>query len=299
MKKNTDQEKQKVFIDAKADMCFADSNVNSPQTCSHSYKLSYADQEFLLRDELRPLRLQLELLKTEIILQENNIHSTIVVFGSTRIVDPTEAKAKYARSVELAVNKKNDSQLQRNVKIAKRLMDKSIYYDMAKEFSAKISVSNEIDNKISLVVVTGGGPGVMEAANRGAKEVGSPTVGMNITIPSEQTPNAYITPELCFQFHYFALRKMHFLLRAKAIAVFPGGYGTLDELFDALTLLQTHKIKPMPILLFGKDYWNKVINFEEMVNEGVISHEDLSYFQFVESAQEGCDVINEFYQLID
>ena len=145
-------------------------------------------------------------------------------------------------------------------------------------------------------MVTGGGPGIMEAANRGAKEVGSPTVGMNITIPYEQTPNSYITPELCFQFHYFALRKMHFLLRAKAIAVFPGGYGTLDELFDALTLLQSHKIKPMPILLFGKEYWDKVINFEEMANEGVISSEDLSCFQFVESAQKGCDVINEFYQ---
>ena len=296
MKKNANKEKQKLLVDAKADICSADSNVKSPQTCSDSYKLSYADQEFLLRDELRPLRLQLELLKPEIILQEHNIHSTIVVFGSTRILSPGDAKAKYDSAVELAVNKKNDSLSQKNVKIAKRLMAKSIYYDMAKEFSAQVSANNEKASGISLVVVTGGGPGIMEAANRGAKEVGSPTVGMNITMPYEQAPNPYITPKLCFQFHYFALRKMHFLLRAKAIAVFPGGYGTLDELFDALTLLQTHKIKPMPILLFGKDYWDKVINFEEMANEGVISNEDLSCFQFVESAQKGCDAINEFYQ---
>jgi uncharacterized protein (TIGR00730 family) len=296
MEKNTKKEKQKLFVDAKADMCSADSKIISPQTCSDSYKLSYADQEFLLRDELRPLRLQLELLKPEIILQEHNIHSTIVVFGSTRILAPSAAKARYVDAVELAASNLNDSLLQKNVEIAKRLMSKSVYYDMAKEFSSQVSVSNGKDSKFRLVVVTGGGPGIMEAANHGASDVDSPTVGMNITMPYEQAPNSYITPELCFQFHYFALRKMHFLLRAKALAVFPGGYGTLDELFDALTLVQTHKIKPMPILLFGKGYWDKVINFEEMVMEGVISEEDLSCFQFVESAQQGWDVISDFYK---
>jgi uncharacterized protein (TIGR00730 family) len=296
MKKNIKKEKQKLFVDAKTDMCSADSHIKSAQTCSDSYKLSYADQDFLLRDELRPLRLQLELLKPEIILQEHNIHSTIVVFGSTRILSPSAAKAQYDCAAKLAASKNNDSLLQKKVQIAKRLMSKSIYYDMAKEFSAQISTGNANASKFRLVVMTGGGPGIMEAANRGANEVDSPSVGMNITLQHEQAPNSYITPELCFQFHYFALRKMHFLLRAKALAVFPGGYGTLDELFDALTLVQTHKVKPMPILLFGKEYWDKVISFEEMANEGVISEQDLSCFQFVESAQEGCDVINDFYK---
>ena len=175
-------------------------------------------------------------------------------------------------------------------------MAKSIYYDMAKEFSAQISAINGKASKFRLVVVTGGGPGIMEAANRGAREVGSPSVGLNITLPHEQATNSYITPELCFQFHYFALRKMHFLLRAKALAVFPGGYGTLDELFDALTLIQTHKIEPMPVLLFGKSYWDKIINFEEMAEEGVISEEDLSYFKYVESAEQGWKVIKDFYK---
>lgn len=295
MKKNKN-EKQRLFSDAKTEMCAADSGVKSPQTCSDSYKLSYADQEFLLRDELRPLRLQLELLKPELLLQEHNIHSTIVVFGSTRILSPSEAKAQYENAITLAKNKTCDSSLRKNVKIAKRLMAKSIYYDMAREFSAQISANNGKASKFRLIVVTGGGPGIMEAANRGANEVGSPSVGLNITLPHEQAPNSFITPELCFQFHYFALRKMHFLLRAKALAVFPGGYGTLDELFDALTLVQTHKIKPMPILLFGKDYWDKIINFEVMVEEGVISEDDLSYIQFVESAQQGWAAINDFYK---
>jgi uncharacterized protein (TIGR00730 family) len=294
--KKINKEKQTLFTDAKADLCSADCSVKSPQTCSDSYKLSYADQEFLLRDELRPLRLQLELLKPEILLQEHNIHSTIVVFGSTRITEPIVAKSLYENAVTLAANEVHNKVLQKNVKIAKRLMDKSIYYDMAKEFSAQISAINGKTSKFRLVVVTGGGPGIMEAANRGAKEVGSPSVGLNITLPHEQAPNSYITPELCFQFHYFALRKMHFLLRAKALAVFPGGYGTLDELFDALTLIQTNKIEQMPVLLFGKSYWDKIINFEEMAEEGVISEEDLSYFEFVESAQQGWSVINEFYK---
>ncbi len=296
MKKNNKNNTQALFSDAKTDLSAADNKVNTPQTCSDSYKLSYADQEFLLRNELRPLRLQLELLKPEIILQEHNIHSTIVVFGSTRILEPSAARVQYEKAVTLAAKETHNITLQKNVEKAKQLMAKSIYYDMAKEFSSLISVNNDETSNPSFVVVTGGGPGIMEAANRGAKAAGTPTVGLNITLPHEQVPNSYITPELCFQFHYFALRKMHFLLRAKALAVFPGGYGTLDELFDALTLVQTHKIKPVPILLFGKEYWKKIINFEVMAEEGVISDEDLSYFSFVESAEQGLNVINDFYK---
>ncbi len=288
--------KEKLFADAKQDVNASESMIKSPQTCSNSYKLSYADQEFLLRDELRPLRLQLELLKPEILLQEHKIFSTIVVFGSTRILEPSLAKSQYENAVTLAANDKQNTDLKKRVEITKRLLDKSIYYDVAKEFSTLISANNEKLFKHKLVVVTGGGPGIMEAANRGADEIGAPTVGLNITLPHEQTPNSYITPELCFQFHYFALRKMHFLLRAKALAIFPGGYGTLDELFETLTLVQTHKIKPMPIILFGKQYWDKIVNFDAMVDEGVISIKDLSHFHFVESAQEGWNHIREFYR---
>ena len=268
----------------------------SRQTCSDSYKLSYADQEFLLRDELRPLRLQLELLKPEILLTEHKIFSTIVVFGSTKIQDYEISKSQYENAVKLAELEPDNAELTRTVKINKRLMDKSKYYEVAKEFSKLICSNQENLFKGKLVVVTGGGPGIMEAANRGSYELGEPTIGLNITIPQEQAPNNYITPELCFNFNYFALRKMHFLLRAKALAIFPGGFGTLDELFETLTLVQTHKIKSMPIILFGKQYWDKIINFKAMVEEGVISDTDLSYFHFVESAQEGWDLIRNFYK---
>ena len=287
---------KKLFSDAKEDIKASDTITKSPQSCSDSYKLSYADQEFLLRDELRPLRLQLELLKPEILLTEHKIFSTVVVFGSTRIHDHNMAKLQYEDAVKLAESDPYNAELNRKVKISKRLLEKSKYYEIAKEFSKLICQNEKKLFEGKLVVVTGGGPGIMEAANRGSYELGAPTIGLNIAIPQEQAPNNYVTPELCFQFHYFALRKMHFLLRAKALAIFPGGFGTLDELFETLTLVQTYKIKAMPIILFGKQYWDKIINFEVMVEEGVISDADLSYFHFVESAQEGWNFIRDFYK---
>ena len=292
-----DKEKnRRLFSDAKEDIEAAEIITKSPQTCSSCYKLSYADQEFLLRDELRPLRLQLELLKPEILLTEQKIFSTVVVFGSTRIQEPAFAKSKYDESVKLAESDPDNSELQKKTKISKRLLEKSKYYELAREFSKLICQNKEDLFGHSLVVVTGGGPGIMEAANRGSYEYGAPTVGLNITIPQEQLPNTYVTPELCFQFHYFALRKMHFLLRAKALAIFPGGFGTLDELFETLTLMQTGKIKEMPIILFGKEYWDNIVNFTAMVEEGVISESDLSYFHFAESAQHGWEYIQNFYK---
>ena len=290
------EKNEKLFSDSKEDVEASEFITKSSQTCSNSYKLSYADQEFLLRDELRPLRLQLELLKPEILLTEQNIFFTVVVFGSTRIQELNKAKSQHEEAVKLAALNPSDTTLQKKVEISQRLLEKSSYYDIAKEFSELICRNSEELFEHKLIVVTGGGPGIMEAANRGSYESGAPTIGLNITIPQEQVPNKYITPELCFQFDYFALRKMHFLLRAKALAIFPGGFGTLDEFFETLTLMQTQKIKLMPVILFGEKYWSKIINFEAMVEEGVISDSDLSYFHIVESAQEGWDYIRNFYK---
>lgn len=261
------------------------------QTRSPSYLLAYADNDFLLRDELRPVRLQLEVLKPELLQQENGIKSTIVIFGSTRIPDEKTAGKRLQQAEVLAAEKPDDALLARRVDIAARILAKSHYYDEARELGHLITAGSK---QCELVVITGGGPGIMEAANRGAHDVDGKSIGLNIVLPMEQSPNPYITPELCFQFHYFAVRKMHFLMRARALVAFPGGFGTLDELFETLTLIQTKKVKPVPILLFGREYWERIINFEALVDEGTIDAHDLDLFQYVETAKQAWDVIQAF-----
>ncbi len=258
----------------------------TPQTQSASYKLAFQDNEFLLREELRPVRFQLELLKPEMLLDEAGIASTLVVYGSARIPEPEKADALIAEA-------KDD----RARVIAERLKEKSKYYDEARKLAQLASKCGLTDDKGArhFVVCSGGGPSIMEAANRGAQDVGAESIGLNIVLPHEQAPNSYVTPDLSFQFHYFALRKMHFLLRARAVAVFPGGFGTFDEFFELLTLVQTGKMERMPILLFGKDFWQRVINLEELMLEGVISPPDLDLFRFVESAEEAWATITGFY----
>ncbi len=251
----------------------------TPQTQSSAFRLAFNDQEFLLREELRPVRLQLELLKTEMMLQERGINSTVAVFGSARIPEPgSKISAK---------NKTAAKNLERNAK----------YFDEARKFAKIVSqVSKGYDYK-EYVLVSGGGPGIMEAINKGAKQAKAPSIGLNIVLPFEQAPNPYVTPELCFNFHYFALRKMHFLMRAKAAVCFPGGYGTLDELFETLTLIQTKRVERMPVILFGKEFWTRIINFKALAEEGTISPEDLKLFTFVETAEEGWEIIAKKYKL--
>jgi uncharacterized protein (TIGR00730 family) len=282
--------KKKFFISALDDVQSAHLHVDSPHTRSSSYRLAYQDEEFILRDELRPVRLQLELLKPELILQENHIESTVVVFGSARIPEPGTAVARLVSAEAEYRKNKNDDTLKQKVNIARRALANSKYYEEARKLGGLISSNT---GKDMLVVITGGGPGIMEAANRGAHEAGIPSIGMNIVLPFEQAPNPYITPELTFQFHYFAVRKMHLLMRAKALVAFPGGYGTLDELFETLTLVQTKKVNAIPILLFGREFWERVINFNAMVEEGTISAKDLDLFQFVETAEDAWDIISQ------
>ncbi len=264
-------------------------HVESPQSLSSSYKLAYQDDDFILRDELRPVRLQLELLKPELILQENHIESTVVIFGSARTLDPETAEAQLVSAEAEYRKNKNDDDLKQKLESARRAAANSKYYDEARKLGGLISNNT---GKDKMVVITGGGPGIMEAANRGAHEAGVPSIGMNIVLPFEQAPNAYITPELCFQFHYFAIRKMHLLMRARALAVFPGGFGTLDELFETMTLIQTQKVTPIPVLLFGREFWERVINFDALVEAGTISPKDLDLFQYVETAEEAWKIIS-------
>ncbi|MEZ5841664.1 MAG: TIGR00730 family Rossman fold protein [Hyphomicrobiales bacterium] len=252
----------------------------SAQTLSPAYRLAYADRDFLLRDEMRGVRLQLELMKPALELDERGIRSTVVVFGGARIPEPG-AEPHRAATPEIGY----------------RLRQSARYYDTARSFARRASEVSLASGGCEFVVVSGGGPGIMEAANRGAADVGSHSVGLSIVLPHEQLPNAYVTPELCFQFHYFAIRKMHFLMRAKVLAYFPGGFGTLDELFEALCLIQTGKIDRIPILLFGREFWRKVLNLEALVDEGTISPEDLELFTYVESAEEGWAEVAEFYEL--
>ena len=264
----------------------------TPQSHSPSYRLAYDDYDFIMRDELRAVRLQLELLKPELTQLEENIKATVVIFGSARIFD----KETITKSAEQTKKKLNldptNSELAFKVGVTERLLKKSHYYDEARKLGKLITQSKKI-NQHSLTVVTGGGPGIMEAANRGAADVGGKSIGLNIVLPGEQKPNPYITPELCFQFHYFAIRKMHFLMRAVALVAFPGGFGTLDELFEALTLIQTKKIKPIPIILFGEAYWRKLINFDMLVEEGIISPNDLMLFKYAETAKQAWQIIVE------
>jgi len=242
--------------------------------------------EFLLREDLRPVRFQLELLKPSVLLDEAKIASLFVIYGSARIPEPAKAQAL----LDLAT----DDQSRR---IAERLIEKSKYYDVARELAGLASCYPLDENgDRHFVVTSGGGPSIMEAANRGAAEKGCESVGLNIVLPHEQAPNAYVTPSLSFQFHYFALRKMHFLLRARAVAVFPGGFGTFDESFELLTLIQTGKIAPIPVIFYGKDFWTRVVNFEALVEEGVISPRDLKLFHFCETAEEGWEIVQKFWE---
>ena len=262
---------------------------------SPSYVMAHRDIALLDRDELRPVRLQLELLKPELILSEHNIDSTIVVFGGTRILETSKARANVRRIERRLEKNPGSSDLKRRLAIAKKILAKSHYYDEARRFAAIVSAEAQRAAQREFVIVTGGGPGIMEAANRGAHESRAVSIGLNITLPMEQHPNKYITRDLCFQFRYFAIRKMHFVLRAKALVAFPGGFGTFDELFEALTLLQTRKIKPLPIILFGTKYWKKMINFDFMVSEGVIDPEDVELFEYADTAEEAWGIIRDFY----
>jgi uncharacterized protein (TIGR00730 family) len=260
--------------------------LNSP-----SLTLAEEDVALLARPELRAVRMQLELLKPEMALEEHDIRSTIVVFGGTKIRERSEAESDLLKAKEALATDPANPALARIVQRHERLLAKSCYYEDAREFSRLISTLGQRQGQRHYVVVTGGGPGVMEAANRGAFDVDAKSIGLNIRLPAEQTPNRYITPELCFQFHYFALRKLHFLLRALALVVFPGGFGTIDELFDALTLRQTNRMQPIPIILYGRDYWNRAIDFQFLADEGVIEDEHLSLLNYVETPQEIVDFL--------
>jgi uncharacterized protein (TIGR00730 family) len=262
---------------------------------SPSYRLAEVDTEFLARSELRPVRMQLELLKPEMALFENNVRSTIVLFGGTQIIERQRASERLQWAESALAAAPDDAQLQRQVERARRLLAKSHYYDVAREFSRLVTTVCQRDPLADYVVVTGGGPGIMEAGNRGAFDVGGKSIGLNIMLPAEQAPNAYITPDLCFQFHYFAMRKLHFLLRAKALIVFPGGFGTLDEFFDAITLRQTRRMQQIPIIMFGREYWSRVIDFQFLADEGVIADEHLELFSYAETAQEAWDTIVSFH----
>ncbi|TKZ17916.1 TIGR00730 family Rossman fold protein [Shimia litoralis] len=255
------------FPDASTDARTAEHVPDTPQTRAPAYRLAYHDEDFMCRDELRPVRLQLELLKPQLNLDEHGIKETIVMFGGARIPEP--AKKDTART--------------------KTLADLSEFYDEAREFARLMTLRSDGQSN---VIVTGGGPGVMEAGNRGAVDAGGVSIGLNIVLPHEQAPNEYVTPDLCFNFHYFAIRKMHFLMRAKAICVFPGGFGTLDEMFESLTLIQTGRMERVPFLLFGRAFWEKIINWDALADAGTISADDLDLFRFVETAQEAIDVID-------
>ena len=275
----------RVFSPAREEAETAAKATSSPQTEDPAYRLAFQDMDFLLREDLRPVRFQLELLKPELLLDEAKIASTFVFYGSARIPEP-----EAAHSLVQAAG--TDHQRL----IAERLQAKSHYYDVARELAGMASnVAPDAEGWRHFVVCSGGGPSIMEAANRGAIEAGAETIGLNIVLPHEQLPNPYLTPHLSFQFHYFALRKMHFLLRARAVAIFPGGFGTFDEAFELLTLVQTGKVKPLPILFFGQEFWERVVDFGALVEEGVVSPDDLNLFRYVETAAEAWEHIRDHY----
>lgn len=256
------------FRDAHLDIETSHHVPQTPQTLSPSYRLAFADDDFLVRHELRPVRLQLELLKAEMMMEEAGVESTVVLFGGARIPE----RADGARTAALGGMAK--------------------YYEEARSFAHAITQRSLETGGREMVVVTGGGPGVMEAGNRGAHEAGGRSMGLSIVLPHEQAPNRYVTPDLCFNFHYFAIRKMHFLMRAKAIAIFPGGFGTMDEMFESLTLIQTGRMRQVPFLLFGKDFWENVINFEALAEAGTISRADLDLFRYVDTADDALHAID-------
>ena len=276
---------ERKFRPAREEADDAAKQAGTPQTQSAAYRLAFQDTEFLLREDLRPVRFQLELLKPQLLMDEARIESTFVFYGSARIPEPDQAQAR----IDAATTPQQR-------KIAENLAAKARYYKEARAL-ARIAAQYPVNEAgcRHFVVCSGGGPSIMEAANRGAQDVGQTTIGMNIVLPHEQAPNRFVTPELSFQFHYFALRKMHFLLRARALAVVPGGFGTFDEMFELLTLIQTGKMKPIPILLFGKDFWNRVVDFEALADEGVISHADLDLLTWVETAEDAWQAVQAFY----
>jgi hypothetical protein len=276
----------RVFPNALDEAEAAKNLTQTPQTMHPAYRLAFQDNDFLLREDLRPVRFQLELLKPELLLDEAKIKSTFVFYGSARIPEPDKAEVLREAATD------DFGRL-----VADRLIEKSRYYDVARELAQLASnCPRDLDGQRHFVVCSGGGPSIMEAANRGAQDEGAESIGLNIMLPHEQTPNAYVTPSLSFQFHYFALRKMHFLLRARAVAVFPGGFGTFDETFELLTLIQTGKVSPIPVLLYGREFWERVVNFEALAEEGVIARKDLGLFQFVETAQEGWDYVRNWWR---
>ena len=264
---------------------------------SNSYELAESDIEFLALPELRPVRMQLELLKCEMALEDAGVGSSIVVFGGTQIVDKEEAEERLSAAKKMMAEKPDDPQAKRALIRAEQNIAKVSYYDDARKFASLVSSHCQIDGKCEFVVKTGGGPGIMEAANRGAHDVGAKSIGLNITLPHEQAPNPYITPGLCFQFHYFALRKMHFLMRAKGLVVFPGGFGTLDELFCTLTLRQTERMQAIPIIMYGTEYWNNVINFQFLADEGVIGDEHLDLIDFADTPEQAWNIVAKFHRL--
>jgi len=277
-KNGPDRRIGKTFRSSQEDLARVGHQPETPQTVDPAYRLAFADQDFLTREELSPVRLQLELLKPEMLLDEQGIESTVVVFGSARIPEPGEKSERdYSEATHQA--------LQKNAQ----------YYEMAREFSRIVSTASKETNCKEWVICSGGGPGIMEAANRGADDVDAASIALNIVLPFEALPNPYVTPALSFQFHYFAIRKMHFLMRAKAVCIFPGGFGTLDEFFEVLTLIQTQRVKPMPILIFGKEFWDPIINFKALADAGTVSHKDLDLFQFVDTPEEGWNIIKDFY----
>ncbi len=269
------------FHSAREEAEVANQPTSSPQTEHPAYRLAFQDSEFLLREELRPVRFQLELLKPELLLAEAGIHSTFVFYGSARIPAPDAVDAMRAAATT-----------PERLAVVERLAAKARYYEEARKLAYLASCQPCLDGHArELVVCSGGGPSIMEAANRGAFEAGAPTIGLNIVLEHEQLPNCFVTPGLSFQFHYFALRKMHFLMRAKAVAVFPGGFGTFDELFELLTLVQTTKMAPLPILLFGREFWRRVVDFDALAAEGVIAADDVGIFRFVETAEEAWAIV--------
>jgi len=277
------------IADAWADLQ-AQASVGQPLEADAN-RLAFADPEFLLRRETRGIRFQLEMLKPDLAQRELGIESTVVVFGSARVLAPEKAQAAVAEA-EMQADEKLLSQARKRLRLAS-------YYDQARAFARMVAryTTHQSDPDKRLFICTGGGPGIMEAANRGAHDEGALNVGLNIALPHEQAPNPYITAQLCFKFHYFALRKMHFMMRAKALVAFPGGFGTLDEMFEMLTLVQCRKAKPVPIILYGSEFWHSLINFNMLADLGTISEQDLDLLRFVDSPQEAWGAISEFYNL--
>ncbi|PIV73964.1 MAG: lysine decarboxylase [Rhodobacteraceae bacterium CG17_big_fil_post_rev_8_21_14_2_50_65_11] len=262
--------RDRMFRDAHSDIETARHVPETPQTRAPAYRLAFTDDDFMSRDELRPVRLQLELLKPQMVLDEYGVESTIVMFGGARIPEPSKAEGARTETLKAL----------------------SRYYDEARRFACIMTERSLASGRHENIICTGGGPGVMEAGSRGAADAGGVSIGLNIVLPHEQAPNEYVTPDLCFNFHYFAIRKMHFLMRASAIMIFPGGFGTLDEMFESLTLIQTGRMERVPFLLFGQEFWEKIINWEALAEAGTISPEDLDLFRFVETAEEAVEVID-------